>query len=279
MQLRIVHVTGFEYGGLVSASYNEARMTPQNDASQSVLHSRVDVQPHPWAQTYRDYWGTMVTAFEVLDPHRELTVTATSTVRTHETSPRRTSDSWEELRDPRVTDDLAEFLVADDRVRPPADLAERVHRLAADSGTPAEVAREVCRTIHDEVEYRRGATDVHARAATAWQQRSGVCQDFAHLATGALRSAGIPSRYVSGYLLPRHDPVVGEETHGESHAWVEWWDQGWHAFDPTNDQPPGERHVSVATGRDYGDVRPLSGVYTGAGTSRMFVEVTVTRQA
>ena len=66
---------------------------------------------------------------------------------------------------------------------------------------------------------------------------------------------------------------------GESHAWVEWWDDGWHAFDPTNDLEPGDRYVVVATGRDYGDVRPLSGIYSGSATSSMFVQVDVTRLA
>ncbi|GAA1536519.1 transglutaminase family protein [Nocardioides humi] len=277
MQLRIAHVTGFEYDGLVSASYNEARMTPQTAARQTVTHSRVEVEPHPWAQTYRDYWGTMVTAFEVLAPHRELVVTATSVVRTEAAPPAGPVVSWEDLAAPG--DDLGEYLALTDRVRPPADLAALTRGLVADGAAPAEVAREVCRLVHDGVEYRPGSTDVHAEAATAWSQRSGVCQDIAHLTVGALRQAGIPSRYVSGYLLPRTDPVVGEETHGESHAWVEWWAGGWQAYDPTNDQPPGERHVVVATGRDYADVRPLSGIYTGAGTSRMFVDVQITRLA
>lgn len=277
MQLRIVHVTGFEYDDLVSASYNEARMTPLSGAGQTVRHARVDVSPAPWTQTYRDYWGTEVTAFEVLDPHRALTVTASSTVRTEPRPAPDPKSSWEDLRDPHLVDELAEFLTVDDRVRPPADLAARVSALADARERPGEVAREVCRLVHDEVAYRPGSTDVHAEAAAAWTQRSGVCQDMAHLVVGALRGLGIPTRYVSGYLLPVADPAVGEDVHAESHAWVEWWDQGWQGFDPTNDQPPSERHITVANGRHYVDVRPLSGIYTGAATSRMFVDVRITR--
>jgi transglutaminase-like putative cysteine protease len=277
VDLRITHVTGFEYDSLVSASYNEARMTPLSDATQTVRHPRVDVEPQPWTMTYQDYWGTTVTAFEVLGPHRELTVTATSTVRTTAAREPVASSSWAELADPRLVDELSELLTLTDRVRPSADLAERVARLAAEAELPGELAREVCRLVHDEVGYRAGATDVHAEAASAWEQRSGVCQDIAHLVAGALRSAGVPCRYVSGYLLPRADAAPGEVTHGESHAWVEWWDRGWQAYDPTNDQPPGQRYVTVAAGRDYGDVRPLSGIYTGAGTSRMFVDVQIAR--
>ncbi|WGL50716.1 transglutaminase family protein [Nocardioides sp. BP30] len=279
MDLRIVHVTGFEYDGLVRASYNEARMTPQTDSTQTVGHSRVDVTPQPWAHSYRDYWGTAVTAFEVLDPHRALTVTATSTVRTASRPEPVAHASWDEVRSGRLVDDLVEFLTVSDRVRPPADLLAPVHALVDAGAAPGEVAREVCRLIHAEVEYLPGSTDVLAEASTAWDQRSGVCQDMAHLVAGALRSVGVPCRYVSGYLLPRVDAAVGEVVHGESHAWIEWWDQGWQAFDPTNDTTPGERHVTVATGRDYVDVRPLSGIYTGAGTSNMFVDVQLTRLA
>jgi transglutaminase-like putative cysteine protease len=113
-------------------------------------------------------------------------------------------------------------------------------------------------------------------AAEAWEQRAGVCQDMVHLAIGGLRSVGVPTRYVSGYFHPSPEPVVGEAIRGESHAWVEWWDDGWHPFDPTNCQEPGDTYVAVATGRDYTDVKPLSGIFTGAGTSRMEVDVLVT---
>ncbi|WP_203335824.1 transglutaminase family protein [Nocardioides limicola] len=279
MQLRIVHTTGFSYDDLVSASYNEARLTPQTTTEQLVVHSRVDVTPHPWTYTYRDYWGSMVTAFEVLDPHRELTVTATSTVHTQRPAERPATLDWADLREQAVTDDLAEYVAAPDRVAPPDELARATRDLVAGSDRPGDVAKAVCSLVHSEIEYLPGSTHVHARAAEAWEQRSGVCQDMAHLVIGALRTVGIPARYVSGYLLPTAQPAVGEQTHGESHAWVEWWDDGWRAFDPTNAQPPGECHVTVATGRDYADVRPLNGIYTGAAASQMFVEVQMTRLA
>jgi transglutaminase-like putative cysteine protease len=137
----------------------------------------------------------------------------------------------------------------------------------------------VCALVHAEVEYQTGSTDVHTKAADAWEQRAGVCQDIAHLAIGGMRSLGIPARYVSGYFHPQADPVVGDTVGGESHAWVEWWDDGWHPFDPTNDTEPGDRYVVLAAARDYGDVKPLSGIYSGASTSSMSVDVTVTRLA
>jgi transglutaminase-like putative cysteine protease len=129
------------------------------------------------------------------------------------------------------------------------------------------------------MEYRSGSTHVKSTGAEAWRQRSGVCQDMAHVAIGAMRHLGIPARYVSGYLHPRREPEVGETVRGESHAWVEWWDEGWHAFDPTNDGEPGDRYVVLATGRDYGDVKPISGIFTGARTEKMHVDVHITRLA
>ena len=279
MQLRIVHTTGFHYAGTAQASYNEARLTPATSAEQVVTHTRIDIEPKPWTQTYRDYFGAQVTAFEVTDPHTRLEVTATTTVHTHREPPRPPALTWDELRAPIVTDELCEYLAPDDLVDPPDDLAERVRELARRSSRPSTVAREICALVHAEMTYQPGSTDVLTSAGAAWEQRAGVCQDLAHVVVGALRSVGIPARYASGYLMPDTAPLTGVSVAGESHAWVEWWDATWRGFDPTNDQHVGDRHVLIATGRDYRDVRPLSGIYSGSGTSSMFVDVQITRLA
>lgn len=276
MHLRIVHTTGYEYDDHIAASFNEARLTPQTQAGQLVTHSRVEVSPAPWTYSYRDYWGSHVTAFEVLEPHESLTVVSTCTVHTNQ-FPRKPAElTWEELA--AGADERSEFLAVSERVRPPEELAERCQAIARASSSPTDAARSICALVRDEVRYISGSTGVQTLAASAWEQRSGVCQDLAHLVIGGLRSVGIPARYVSGYLHPTSEPEVGTTTAGESHAWIEWWDGDWQGFDPTNDQPPGERHVTVATGRDYDDVRPLAGIYAGpGGTSRMFVDVQITR--
>ncbi|GAC1382743.1 MAG: transglutaminase family protein [Marmoricola sp.] len=278
MQLRIVHTTGYEYDDLVAASYNEARLTPQTQTGQIVTQSRIDVSPKPWMQTYRDHWGTVVTAFEVLDPHTSLRVVGTSIVHTGPTTPTAPPLTWEDLDG--LVDDFAEYLIVLPRVQPPEDLFERALMLRDSCDTPGAAAAAICHFIHEEVAYRAGSTEVQTIAATAWAQRSGVCQDLAHLVIGCLRSLDIPARYVSGYLHPAPDPEVGVPVAGESHAWIEWWDGAWYGFDPTNDEPPNERHVVVATGRNYDDVRPLSGVFSGHGTpSQMVVDVQITRLA
>jgi transglutaminase-like putative cysteine protease len=279
MQIKVVHTTKFSYDGGAAASFNEARLTPLTINGQIAVHTRLDVQPTPWTWTYRDYWGTQVTAFEVLDPHDAMTVTATSTVHTESREDASPRLSWEDLGAEAVTDRFTEVLQIRDRVRPPADLAARYAEIGRSSLDPDSAARAICSLIHDEVDYVVGSTDVQGRAADSWENRAGVCQDMAHLVIGGLRQLGIPARYVSGYLHPISEPVVGETVKGESHAWVEWWDGAWRGWDPTNNTQPAERHIVVAIGRNYVDVRPLSGIFTGAGTSSMLVDVQVTRLA
>ncbi|MGA8211472.1 MAG: transglutaminase family protein [Nocardioidaceae bacterium] len=277
MQFRIVHTTRISYDGGVAASYNLARMTPYTSTQQVVLHTRLSVTPTPWTSTYRDYWGTEVTAFEVLDQHSELTVTGTSTVQVSRPPWQPGGLSWSELADPRTLDRFCETLVVEDRVRPDAALGATSAGLAAASSGPTDFARRVCRLVWEEMTYQSGSTQVHGHAMDAWRARKGVCQDMAHVAIGALRSAGVPARYVSGYLHPERDPQVGETVTGESHAWIEWWDGDWVGFDPTNDIEPGDRHVVVARGRDYSDVPPLTGIFSGGTTSSMAVDVQLTR--
>ena len=151
-------------------------------------------------------------------------------------------------------------------------MREHVHDMS-----PNETALRISSWIHDAVEYMPGSTGVQTSAREAWHRRQGVCQDIAHLSAGLLRRFGIPARYVSGYVHPKRDALVGEIVKGQSHAWVEWWDGDWVGHDVTNDQPIGVQHVVVARGRDYGDVAPLKGVYQGRSASRLGVTVEVTR--
>ncbi|HUQ00413.1 MAG TPA: transglutaminase family protein [Aeromicrobium sp.] len=277
MQLRVRHTTGYRYAEGAIASFNEARMTPLSSDRQIVLRSRIDVTPTPWSTEYRDYWGTVVTAFEVHEPHDELLVVATSTVQTNAVPAVEQRLGWDALD--AVSDRYVEFLSLSDWVAPGADLLDALAGERERAATPGDYAHAVCDFVNDQLAYVEGATEVTSTAADAWAARSGVCQDFAHVTLGALRSAGIPARYVSGYLHPQPDAVIGEEVAGESHAWIEWWDGDWVGFDPTNDRPADAHHVIVARGRDYDDVPPLRGIYSTRGASELFVSVDVTRLA
>jgi len=275
-RLRIVHRTGYRYSRPIGASYNEARMTPLTTPTQTVLEARLEVSPVTWSTTYWDYWGSQVSAFEVLAPHRELTVVSRSTVETSAPARPDHEVDWDHLRSDGVRDANLEWLVQTPRTEPVPEVAALSEEASA--GMPPDPsARAVCERLREVVDYRPGVTGVHSGAAEVWEARSGVCQDFAHLAIGALRHLGIPARYVSGYLHPHSDAEVGDTVEGESHAWIEYWSGQWRAYDPTSLREAGVDHVVVARGRDYTDVPPLKGVFAGPANSALFVAVEVTR--
>lgn len=275
--IEVRHTTHFSYSDEIPTSYNEARVIPAHLPRQRVLTSSVTIEPVTWQGNYTDYWDTRVIAFEVLRPHRSLSVTAHSRVEVMpELMPWQAPD-WDELRSRPLTDRLAEYLGNTAATEPHEELADFAAEAAARE-TPDAAARAICAYLHDSVKYVPGATTVHTPAVHAWQERSGVCQDFAHLAIGALRSVGIPTRYVSGYLHPKRDVGLGLTVQGESHAWVEWWAGDWLGYDPTNDSVVGDHHVVVARAREYADVMPVKGVFTGAD-SELTVSVEVTQLA
>jgi transglutaminase-like putative cysteine protease len=280
-RLRIKHMTGFKYGGEVTASYNEARMLPTSGDGQLVLYSNLEILPMSAHHTYLDYWGSRVSSFEILTPHRELALTATSLVEVRPRDHPQHEVSWADLG---VAAELAIEYVEQrkqtKRTEPPAEVVALARTIAESTDDPCEAALAICVKIGESVEYMQGVTGVHTTAAEAWTHRKGVCQDIAHLALGALRSVGIPARYVSGYLHPKPNAGIGETVAGESHAWVEWFcgDQ-WRGFDPTNQIAIGDRHVAVGRGRDYNDVPPLRGVYAGPFKSVLFVTVEITRES
>jgi len=279
-RIRVVHRTGFTYEEPATASYNEARMLPHSGGEQFVLQAGLDIRPGATQHSYLDYWGTRVSTFEVLTPHRELSVTATSLVEVLPAPVRRSELGWEELAAAAgTTVQLVEASTLSAATEPPPEVAELAGEIVAEGAPVGETALEICRAVGSSMEYVRGVTGVHSTAAEAWGERKGVCQDIAHVALGALRSVGIPARYVSGYLHPDPGAAIGETVIGESHAWVEWFAGDWRGYDPTNLAEVGDLHVLVGRGRDYSDVTPLRGVYAGPGSSELFVSVEVTRVA
>jgi transglutaminase-like putative cysteine protease len=277
-RLRVRHLTGFRYAADVMSSYNEARMTPLTDASQTTLDTRLVISPRATVSRYRDYWGSAVTAFDVHVPHTELTIEAHSVVETHPVPYLAAPVGWDVLRDTRVRDAHIEYLTPTPHTAVDLEVCAAAREVAGDL-PPQAAAREVATWLGSQVSYVTGATGVQTKAMEAWTERKGVCQDLAHLAVGMLRSLGIPARYVSGYLHTRPDAEIGSTVTGESHAWVQWWAGDWSSFDPTAGRPIGPEHVVVARGRDYWDVPPHKGVYSGPVGTALGVEVEVTRLA
>jgi transglutaminase-like putative cysteine protease len=277
-RLRVRHTTGYRYDAPVMASYNEARLTPVTDVDQLTLEARVETTPDAVQQRYWDYWGTQVTAFDLHAPHDSLVVTATCTVDTADARTPSVVPSWHLVRAEAVRDRYVELLTPTPRTRPDDEMTELAHE-AVQGLDPAEAAQGLTELAHSRVAYRAGSTGVSTSARDAWGLGSGVCQDIAHVTVGLLRTVGLPASYVSGYLHPKASAGIGETVTGESHAWVEVWLGSWLALDPTNGIPAGERHVVVGRGRDYRDVTPLKGIYSGTGSHALDVVVEVTRLA
>jgi transglutaminase-like putative cysteine protease len=277
-QVRVVHSTGYRYPSKVSQSFNEVRLTPRADRRQVVLFSRIETTPASRLYRYTDYWGTSVTSFDLHAPHAELKVVASSVVDTADEVPAAHDATWRDLVGGAVLDRYAECLE-------PTGYTPRDRELTAMSRQlrrghdPADAVLAAATWVHEQLTYQPGSTGVHSSASDAWHAKEGVCQDYAHVTLVLLRAMGIPARYVSGYLHTRPEAALGQKVSGESHAWVEAWTGSWWAYDPTNDIPVGERHVWVATGRDYADVTPLKGIYSGTASSALEVTVDVTRLA
>jgi transglutaminase-like putative cysteine protease len=277
-RLKIRHVTGYKYAGSVSASYNEARLTPLTLPWQTTLFSQVEVTPGATTYRYHDYWATQVTAFDLHRPHQQLRVVSSSLVEVSPPPLPVVTLTWSELAGDAVLDAHAELLTESPLTAVDAPLVEEAWDAIA-GRSPQASAEALSHWVREHVAYVPGSTGVQTSAREAWKLRKGVCQDIAHLTVGLLRARGIPARYVSGYLHPKVEAEVGETVAGQSHAWVEWWAGEWTGFDPTNGVPVGPRHVVVARGRDYDDVPPLRGVYHGAPSKHLGVTVEITRLA
>lgn len=277
-RLRIVHDSRYKYLSDVFASFNEARLTPLDTDRQVLIRHELHLEPRGVVQAYRDYWGAVVEAFDLHHRHREMLVSATSVVDTPGGHTEGPGLSWDELAAPAVNDRWCEFLeqtsYVDDAASDP-DRAALVEELRA-MPRPADAIRAVVAEVHSRMRYTPGVTTVSTTAHEAWTAKQGVCQDFTHAALSLLRSLGIPSRYVSGYLHSEEE-AVGEPVVGESHAWIETWDGAWEGFDPTNDRVVGSAHVLVARGRDYNDVPPIKGLYAGGGAAQLSVSVEITQ--
>jgi transglutaminase-like putative cysteine protease len=277
-RIRVVHSTGYRYDAPVHQSYNEVRLTPRTDTRQNVIVSRVETTPATRLYRYSDYWGTAVTAFDLHAPHKELAVVATSVIETGDPQPPVESATWDDLCGDDMRDRHTEMLEFTGYVGRDKELT-KVARVLRKEPTPVSAVHSACRWVHDHLTYQPGSTGVHTSALEAWEAGKGVCQDYVHLTLLLLREAGIPARYVSGYLLPKKDVEVRQTVTGESHAWVEAWTGGWWGYDPTNLIEIGQRHVWVASGRDYADVPPIKGVYSGGTASALDVTVDMTRLA
>jgi transglutaminase-like putative cysteine protease len=291
MVYRVTHLTSYKYSQAVSICHNEARLTPRTTSHQRLLRSQLLVEPAVATHDRGvDYFGNGVHWFALQEAHTHLDVTAVSEI---DISPFQSpalalSGAWEptrdRLREDRSTETLGayEFVFESPHVRVDPDLAAYA-QVSFTRGRPLlEAVLDLTRRIHAEFQYQPGSTTVATPVREVLRAKRGVCQDFAHVELGMLRSLGLAARYVSGYIYNRRDEGEGEPglTGADaSHAWISVYcpDFGYVDFDPTNGVIPSDEHVTLAWGRDFSDASPLKGVILGGGEHTVSVSVDVER--
>jgi transglutaminase-like putative cysteine protease len=285
---RIEHETRYVHTGGVSTSQHVAYLRPRTLPYQQVRWHEVEIDPPPASRVQRiDYFGNNIDQFTILTPYDEMRVVGRSIVNVATPELPVTADMalWETVRDDLFYqrgapyEGAAEFSYSSPYVASAPELAAFARESFGAERPLLDAAVELMHRIHDEFIFDPGSTTITTPVTRVLADRHGVCQDFAHLQIGCLRSLGLAARYVSGYLLtdppPGQPRLVGADA---SHAWLSVWcpRRGWVDLDPTNDVVPSGRHVTLAWGRDYGDVSPLRGVVLGGRDHTLHVGVSVT---
>ncbi|MCX8494983.1 MAG: transglutaminase family protein [Akkermansiaceae bacterium] len=288
MKYRVTHRTNYTYDGAVTVSHHLARLTPRTLPNQRCPWHELEILPAPVGRgVHLDSFGNATAYFEVEGKHEKLEVTARSLVEvfpTQHPSPRSTP-AWEAVRDAcelqKLTpgSEAGAFRFASPMVPVGKEFANYAATDFSKNRPILEAVMTLTQRINQDFKFDPRATDVTTPVSEVFKNRAGVCQDFAHLMLACIRSLGLPARYVSGYLETAPPPGKPRLTGADaSHAWVSVFcgdSAGWIDTDPTNNLLPGERHLTVAWGRDFTDVSPLRGVTLGAGSQKLTVAVDV----
>lgn len=284
----VSHRTTYVYGKPVLQSQHLVHMTPRPGPRQSVHRHSLLIEPAPSSNiALEDYFGNDSAILTIEDEHSELVIHARSTVevRAPDLPMPGLSTPWEQVAGKGLCNDgeldmsVLQFVSASRHTRIVHDAIDYARPSFPPNRPILEAALDLTKSIYRDFTFDSTATDISTPVSHVLQERRGVCQDFAHLAITCCRGLGLPARYVSGYLLTFPPPGM-EKLQGAdaSHAWISVWtpEAGWVDFDPTNGIMPAEEHVTLAYGRDYDDVSPISGVLLGGSRQKMTVAVDVT---
>lgn len=281
MKYHITHSNIFLYESEVEQSLNTIRLKPRAGECQRVLSYNLNISPPSMIKEYMDIWLNNVGSFFIAEPHKELVITATSTVSVQKAPYVYQINFSEEMRNifksqlfkshylPYLNTSKLTSLHEE-------QIQEVLTAIGGKSDNPLKLACDVMTYLHHAIKYDPHATTVNTTATEAFELKAGVCQDYTHIMLGVLRYCGIPARYISGYLyVGKDDDLIGDTA---THAWVEIMVPGigWIGLDPTNNVEVLDNHIILCVGRDYRDVSPVEGVYQG-GTHALTVKVDVTK--
>jgi transglutaminase-like putative cysteine protease len=286
MLFEITHLTHYTYGHPAAEAYGEARLTPPDLPTQKVLSHRIVINPETNTSPYVDYYGNKVHFFSLPYRHKKLSIANQIIVETR--PPERPQKSLElSVQEARqifssVLTDVFDFLQPTEVVEIGREAVQWARKYLRGDIPLGEGLQRLNEAIHDSFDYKKGSTDNSTTLSAIWKEKKGVCQDFAHVGLSILRTAGLPARYVCGYI-ETDPPKSGEKAMTgavATHAWIEVLVPGmtWVALDPTNRQWCNERYVSVSFGRDFRDATPLHGTFKGSGGQTMNVRVLMKRK-
>jgi transglutaminase-like putative cysteine protease len=286
VKYKVTHLTEYRYGEPVPLGHNTVRLKPRLMDRQDLLAHTLEVTPNPMVRNERiDFFGNPVIWFSVQEPHIRLRIVSRSTVDVRPLSlpDNFWSPPWEEAarrlgaRDRQLLD-AKQFVFDSPHVLTDPKLAEYARPSFAPGRALLECVRELTDRIYHDFTFDTAMTSIGTPILDVLHHRHGVCQDFAHLEIGCLRSLGLAARYVSGYLNTAPPPdkarLIGADA---SHAWLSVFfpECGWIDFDPTNGMLPSDGHVAVGWARDYGDISPVRGVVVGGSRHWLHVSVDV----
>jgi transglutaminase-like putative cysteine protease len=281
MIYRLIHDTTYDYANPVVLGTHFMHLLPRERPGQVIREAQLDISPQPDNRRNEvDHFGNFTTTVSMTAPHKKFVVSLSATVDVLQPAPPAAefTPPWEQIAEVAMQrTETAEFCLLSPLAGPSAE----IFAYAAESfpvGQPILAGLlDINRRLYADLKYRSGVTTTATTAAQVLKTRTGVCQDYAHLMIAALRSLGLPARYVSGYL--RTLPLAGETKRrgaDQSHAWVSAWAGdaiGWIDFDPTNNLLVSDEHVTLAWGRDFQDVSPLRGIILGGGRHTLRVNV------
>lgn len=289
MEFEVTHTTTYKYTQPAAEAYGEVRLTPQDQPNQTVLEHKLVIDPEVRVSSYDDHFGNRVDFFSLPFRHRHLKIRNQMVVRT--IKPPRPVEALElSIQEARqilasALTDVFDYLQPTSVVETGREAVLWAKKHLRGDRPIGKALEDLNLAIHREFKYQSGSTENSTPLSTIWKQRRGVCQDFAHIGLSILRTAGIPARYVCGYIEtdppPRTDGRPARLTGAvATHAWIEVLVPGmtWVAIDPTNRQWTDDRYVAVSFGRDYRDATPLRGTFKGSSGQVMQVRVIMKRR-
>ncbi len=275
---KIQHITKYQYDAPIKESANQLKIFPLNIEEQEILSHELEITGNPTLNKFIDYWDNTGAYFTILSVEKELVMDSKLMVRVKPrvklTEIASVKADWKLYATEHVNDLKFLDYCQITRIAKFSEVDTLIASINPKQKPPLDVLFELSHYIFENFQYVKGITTIETTVSEIWEQKKGVCQDFAHLLLYILRSLGVPARYVSGYVCPNKDGMRGE---GATHAWVEAWipNDGWVGVDPTNDVFTNENYVKLSVGRDFKDCTPMKGAFKGPANESLNVYVSV----